>query len=134
MDGALGDRIDPGTGWPRSGRPVLIEVYPGATLAAFYPKGHEVRTEQYKTSREARGRLLGQVLTRFQLQCDQTVHARLVGTTDSDADAMDAVIAGLTALVYLGRVPGWRARRPTIHEAADAAREGWIFFPELHRP
>ena len=120
--GAAG-RVDAGQ-TPTPARPV-IEVYPAAALAQF-----DVAPDGYKKAKVARRALLSKVLRRFALDDGGHLPA-LVGSKDDDAHVADALLAGLSGLAWGGALKGWGVRRPKAGERAAAAREGWIFFPQV---
>ncbi len=104
--------------------PMLIEVYPGASIRAL--RCQEETT--YKSNAAARRQLVRSILDRFQIECDQVQFDRIVSTGKED-HATDALIAAITALMFLGEIPGWRTYTPDQSQLQDARQEGWIFFP-----
>ncbi|HTE20120.1 MAG TPA: DUF429 domain-containing protein [Armatimonadota bacterium] len=123
----LSRQIDVGAGDPE-GMPRLIEVYPGATLAALFPAGGELKTDRYKNDEEVRARVVDGLLRTFHIHCDEQQRRKLISHR-SDSDNTDALLAALTCWCYLGKLDSWSARRPKDAEQDAARQEGWIFFP-----
>lgn len=124
----VADRIDVGQR-PAPERPV-IEVYPGASLKVFAKHSNsKVDDADFKKKRASREAALKGLSSVFGVQDPNQLTNMLIGVGDEDSDAADAFLAALTALAYLGQLPGWSVRRPASHELALAETEGWIFFP-----
>ncbi len=124
----LGAQVDVGQGVTPPTGPAVIEVYPGATLAQFLPKGGETSIESYRKLPEVRARVVDALRQQFRIACNAEHREELIGT-GAVSHPLDALIAALVALCYAGRLPGWTIRRPTEAELPLALREGWIFFP-----
>jgi len=139
----LGSRIDTGVEEPEPEpdpdaepkaereKPAIIEIYPGATLRAIFPKDHPVNTLGYRQDADARQRVLLSLLEHFHITATAAHMVQLQGKA---ADTADALIAALTGLMYLQPVEGWSVRRPTTEQQDDAAKEGWVFFPQRAAP
>ncbi len=106
--------------------PMIVEVYPAATLAALFPKNGAFK--RYKSDAAIRASLLDQLKLQFRLRYDNQQRSEIV-SGGSDSDKIDALIAAITALIHIGRVPKWTSRSPEKIEIEAARREGWIFFP-----
>ncbi len=121
-------RIDVGQP-PTPERPV-VEVYPGASLKVFAKYSNSTVDEvAFKKKRAIREAALKGLFSMFGVQDPNQLTKKLIGVGEEDSDAADAFLAALTALAYLGQLPGWSVRRPVSHELALAETEGWIFFP-----
>jgi hypothetical protein len=106
----------------------VIEVYPGATLAAF-----ELPHTGYKPSRSPRKGDPAVVRSRIisglsALGVSFTEAARV--KCESQHDALDACICALTAREFLNGST-WK---PPEDKLALVAKEGWIFFPNRGGP
>lgn len=105
-------------------RPSLIEVYPGATLAAL-GTSEALVTDGYKKDAGVRSSLLDRLTTVFGLVLTPDHRTALV-SRGKHAHAFDGLVAALAALMYEG-VLGRPVRRPVSEaEQRDALREGWI--------
>lgn len=125
----VANRIDVGQR-PTPERPV-IEVYPGASLKVFAKHSNSTVDEvEFKKKRASREVALKGLLSMFGVRDQQHLAKQLIGVGEEDSDAADAFLAALTALAYLGKLPGWSVRRPSDTELTSAQTEGWIFFPQ----
>jgi predicted nuclease with RNAse H fold len=107
----------------RSGRGVVVEVYPAASL-----KQWGLPHRRYKGPSNAAE--LHALVDQLLLQADWLDPADHQPLLTSSDHAFDAVIAGLTArAAALGLT-----RQPTTEEAAIARREGWIALPTTSLP
>jgi len=106
----------PGDPTDRTGRGLVVEVYPAATLRCW---GFNIAG--YKTEATKRSDLLDALLTRLPW-LDLGAHERTL--RDSD-DAFDSLIAALAARAAATH----RASTPPPEHHAQAAREGWIALP-----
>ena len=106
----------PGEPTDRTGRGLVVEVYPAATLRCW---GFDIAG--YKTEATKRSDLLDALLTRLPW-LDLGGHEHTL--RDSD-DAFDSLIAALAARAAATH----RASTPPPQHHAQAAREGWIALP-----
>jgi predicted nuclease with RNAse H fold len=114
--GLLGRIQARGVDVDRSGRGVVVEIYPGASLRLW---GFD--TAGYRVSAEARESLLAQVLDAAPW-LDLNGHADLMVRS---GDAFDAVIAALASRsAVLGH-----SDAPRPEQLARARREGWVALP-----
>jgi hypothetical protein len=113
---------------PTGSGPAILEVYPGATLAAVCGARPSIRAEGYKKDASVRRELLEALVTEFQLDlCGQ---AEVVLGAGPRCDAFDALIAAVTAAIYTGEVTGWSICRPAPGlDPGTLCQEGWIYFP-----
>jgi len=123
---ALGPHIDT-RGATKEVAPTIIEVYPGATARALRESG-----ERYKKNASARRPLLEHAQKMFNVDFNGKLDTLI--SSGEDSNSTDAFLAALTAAIYLAdcrgeSLAGWHIRRPDRSEIADAAVEGWIFFP-----
>lgn len=124
----VANRIEVGQS-PTAERPV-IEVYPGASLKVFAKHSNSTVAEaDFKKNRGSRQAALKGLFSMFGVQDPNQLTNKLIGVGEEDSDAADAFLAALTAVAYLGQLPGWSVRRPTSNELTLAETEGWIFFP-----
>lgn len=122
-------------------RPTIIEVYPAATLAAFFRGGVKLAIDGYKSEKEIRQPLVEQLVATFGITMPASISLEQIVGSGKGSDVTDALIASLTAAIYeqdpamsdlrsdgkpLG---GWRIVSPSKLQEADANKEGWIFFP-----
>lgn len=117
--------------------PVLIEVYPGATLRAFELHSNEdiswrTLIAGYKgKDSKIREELLAKLGDMFQISNIP------ISSMAESCDETDAFIAAITALIFAFDQKeikpevfrDWTVRYPTAEELPFARREGWIFFP-----
>jgi predicted nuclease with RNAse H fold len=106
----------PGEPTDRTGRGLVVEVYPAATLRCW---GFDIAG--YKTDRTTRSTLVDALLTRLPW-LDLGPHEPTIRASD---DALDALVAALAARASATH----RATTPPPHHQAQAAREGWIALP-----
>lgn len=128
---ALGGQVDCGLPEPPRLRPPVIEVYPGAALAAICGARPAIRSDGYKKDATARRELLDALVTEFRL--DLNGKRDVVIGTGLRCDAFDALVAALTTAIYAGMVTGWSICRPGAGIDLNILRkEGWIYFPTPH--
>jgi predicted nuclease with RNAse H fold len=107
QEGNLQSRVKAGLDRSQQGEPAIIEVYPAAARAVLAAHG-----QGWPPS-------LAYLFEEF---------SNKVGD-DKRSHKTDALIAAITALIYLGKVRGWSVEWPTGDREEAARREGWIFFP-----
>ncbi|MBY0549274.1 MAG: DUF429 domain-containing protein [Candidatus Obscuribacterales bacterium] len=121
--------------------PVLIEVYPAATLRAFAShSNNDIRWRTliagYKGKDSTEATSLRKELLAILGEMFQISNIPISSMAES-ADETDAFIAAITALIFAfdqtENKPevfrDWTVRYPTAEELPFARREGWIFFP-----
>jgi hypothetical protein len=92
--------------------------------------GHaEEKKFSYKTDERTRQALVDSLIAAFHLEADEATRKRLVSRGKKD-HAADALLAALTALMFVGAIADWTVRDPDESQVEDARQEGWIFFPE----
>lgn len=107
-------------------KPAICEVYPGATMAAIFPRSGEFKTDRYKADSGIRTNVVVKFSDHFGVNLSNTQVEELVG---KNSDKTDAFIAALTVLMRADGVTGWSVRTPNEIERDRAQSEGWIFFP-----
>ena len=127
-------------------RPLIVEVYPGATLRAFENddslsiSGTSTRiTEQgdsaiekkysYKKDKITRRSLVEAVIGAFQIHADDSVVDEIVSTGKKD-HTTDGFLAALTGMIFSCVINEWTTWNPGNDQIKDANLEGWIFFPK----
>jgi hypothetical protein len=118
-------------------KPVIIEVYPYASLKAFceifnFKKGSlkykdpKKKDEKLKKERiKIRNDITDSLFKKFGITCCKQ-KKELIYSTDH---LFDAFICGFTAVVYSKLIKGWDVRRPKEGENPSILAEGWIFYP-----
>lgn len=126
-------------------RPLIIEVYPAATLKALEGQSDllisgqsrradksEERSKQrdysYKTDFQTRQALVGALFRSFRIDANDSMQNDIVSTGNRD-HATDALLSALTGLMFLGSFQEWDVAIPSDEQVDDARSEGWIFFP-----
>jgi len=115
-------------GITKTDRPALIEVYPAATIAVVAQRS-KTSFKGYKGDEEMRKTLIMALLNTFAIDDEKSKELISIG---KDSDKCDALVAALTALMYLNKFPGWEVCRPSKgRQLKFAKKEGWIFFPKI---
>jgi len=120
--GGWGSRVDVDGSKVGNSPPPIVEVYPGATLRVLgFNKGYKGDKDKPRRRREGYAAAL---VDRFNVTPPDCTSA--LSVTDNE---LDAFVAALTGLAYLGKLPGWTVAKPSDEQSAAAEREGWIFYP-----
>jgi len=104
----------------------IIEVYPGASLRCFGLKSEGYKGDKDK-AKSLRVALVDKLVGMFKVSFVGSFKPASLARTDNE---LDAFVAALTGLAYLGKLPNWKVEMPSTEgEKSLAPKEGWIFFP-----
>ncbi len=123
--------------------PAIAEVYPAATLVELQkvvpgivwrkrlvdPSTKRSQWKTYKGDLHIRKTLVLALLKEFGIDAAPDTIEAIVSTGGKD-DPTDALLCAVTGAMILGEIPGWTVHDPDEAQAANAKREGWIFFPK----